>query len=101
MGSFAKIKPSRNSENSLTFTDVRKSCQSQILTMANMSFNAIRKNKFHSKVSKFTVKFTKYLDLFFSLLMFSLLLSCSFLEATVGGLTGFTICLDLGIVMRR
>ena len=47
------------------------------------------------------LRITMYLDLFSSLLMFSLLLSCSFLEATVGGLAGFTICLDLGMVMRR
>ena len=53
MRSFAKIKPFRNDENSLSFIDVCISCQ--IFYLANMSFNAIRENKILSKISKFTV----------------------------------------------
>ena len=56
MRSFAKIKASCNGENSLSFTDVVKSCQSRdFFYVANMSFNAIRENKILAKISEFTV----------------------------------------------
>ena len=50
MRSFAKIKPSQNGKNSLSFTDVGKACQSRgVFNVTNMSFNTIRKNKFSRK----------------------------------------------------
>ena len=44
MPSFAKIKLSLNGENSLSFTNEGKSCQSRFFYLANMSFDAVRKN---------------------------------------------------------
>ena len=55
MRSFMKIIPSQNGENSLPFIDVGKSCQSRFLNVANMSFNAIRKNEILAKISESTV----------------------------------------------
>ena len=56
MRSFAKIKPSRNGEITLLFTDIGKSCPShEFFNFANMSFNAIRENKILTKISEFTV----------------------------------------------
>ena len=48
MRSFAKIKPSRNGEITMAFTDTGKSCPIRLF-VANMSFNAIRGNKNYPK----------------------------------------------------
>ena len=55
MRSLVTIKPSRNGENTLSFTDEGKSCHSRDFNSANMFINAIRKNKILAKISEFTV----------------------------------------------
>ena len=55
MRRFAKIKASRNGENSLSFTYVVKSCQSREFLHGKMSFNAICENKILAEISEFTV----------------------------------------------
>ena len=62
MRSFVKIKPSRNGEITLSFTDIGKSylsCENHALVVnfnvANMSFNAIRVYKIIAKIFEFTV----------------------------------------------
>ena len=55
MRSFVKMKSSQNGEITLSFSDIVKSCQSQIFSIANMLFNAICKNKILTKFSGFTV----------------------------------------------
>ena len=55
MWSFAKIKPSRNGENSLSFTDVGKSCQSREFCTWQICPDAIRESKIFAKISEFTV----------------------------------------------
>ena len=56
MRSFLKIKPSRIGAITLSFTDKGKSCSVQdFLYVANVSFEAIRKNKTLTKISEFTV----------------------------------------------
>ena len=55
MWSFPKIKPSQNGKNTLSFTNVDKSCQSrEFFNVAHKSFNAICENKILTKISKFT-----------------------------------------------
>ena len=56
MRSLAKIKPSQNDENSLSFTDVGKSCKTRQYFSRQTSFNAIRENKILQKIFKFTVQ---------------------------------------------
>ena len=54
--SFMKIKPSQNSEVTLSFNKVGISCPScEFFNVANMSFIAIRENKILAKISEFTV----------------------------------------------
>ena len=56
MRSFVRIKPSRNGEITLSFTEVGKPCLSRdFFTVANMSFNDIRENEVLAKISEFTV----------------------------------------------
>ena len=55
MRSFVKIKSPRNGEITLSFTDIGKSCLIRNFNVANMSFNAIHKNKIVAKISEFTV----------------------------------------------
>ena len=51
MQSFVNLKPSPNGETTLSFTDVGKSCHCpEFFSVANMSFNAIRKNKNHENL---------------------------------------------------
>ena len=54
MRNFVKIKSLRDGEITLSLTDIGKSCHCcEFITVANMSFNAIRKNKILSKISEF------------------------------------------------
>ena len=64
MRSFVKIKTSRKGEITMSFTDMSKTCPNRIFYIANMSFNAIRKNKTLAKISEFTVsdKLQNYTD---------------------------------------
>ena len=56
MRRFAKLKPSRNGEITLSFTDVSKSCQHSVfLNVANMSFILICASNILAKVSEFAV----------------------------------------------
>ena len=56
MRSFAKIKPSRNSENSLSLSDEGKSYRSRdFFYQANTPFNTTHENKILAKISEFTV----------------------------------------------
>ena len=56
MQSFVKIKSLRSDLISLSFTDIGKPCASRkFFSAANFSFNAIRENKIHLKISGFTV----------------------------------------------
>ena len=55
MRSFVKIKPSRIGDITLSVTDIGKSYPVRDFYVANMSFNAIRENKIHAKISEFTV----------------------------------------------
>ena len=56
MRSFAKIEPPRNGENTLSFTDVGKSCQSrELFTWQIVIFlNCIRETNILAKFSEFT-----------------------------------------------
>ena len=49
MRSFMKIKPSRNDEITLSFTDMGKFCHCHEFLVANMSLNPIRENKILAK----------------------------------------------------
>ena len=55
MRSFAKIKPSRNSENSLSLSDEGRSYRSRDFYVANTPFNTPHENKILAKFSEFTV----------------------------------------------
>ena len=55
MRSFVKIKPSRIGDIILLFADICKSCPVRDFYVANVSFNAIRENKFLAKISELTV----------------------------------------------
>ena len=56
MRRFAKLKPSRNGEITLSFTDVSKSCQHCVfLNVANMSSILICENKILAKISEIAV----------------------------------------------
>ena len=57
MRSFVKMKSSRKGEITMSFTDMSKTCPNRIFYIANMSFNAIRKNKTLAKISEFTVSY--------------------------------------------
>ena len=52
-----KLKPSRNGKITQSFTDIRTYImpKSRISNVANMSFNAIRKNKILAKIFEFTI----------------------------------------------
>ena len=53
---FCEIKPSRNEEMTLSFTDVGKSCPSlEFFNVGNISFNVIHENKILAKISEFTM----------------------------------------------
>ena len=61
MRSFAKIKPSRNLEITLSFTDIGKSCPSRdFLTLQICLLNAIRENKILAEISEFTVYYINH-----------------------------------------
>ena len=66
MRSFAEIKPSRNGENTLSFTDVGKACQSREFLMCQISTLML-----FAKI-KFSRKFPKlqYHDFFFRIANF-------------------------------
>ena len=62
MRGFTKIKPSRNDESVLSFSDVGKSHQSRdFFNLENMYFNAIHENKILTKISEFTVIYFAHL----------------------------------------
>ena len=63
MRSFMKIKPSKDGEITLSFTDIHvvKSCPSrEIFIVANILLNAIRENKILAKIFGFTVLVMTY-----------------------------------------
>ena len=55
MRSFAKIKPPRNSENSLSLSGEGKSYRSRDFLRGKYALNTTRKNKIIAKISEFTV----------------------------------------------
>ena len=55
MLSFVEIKPSRNGNITLSFTDVGKSCPSREFFTSQICLNTIRENKMLAKISEFTV----------------------------------------------
>ena len=55
MGSFVKIKSSRNGKITLSCTDIGKSCPSSGFLRRKYVFNAIRENNMLAKFSIFTV----------------------------------------------
>ena len=52
---FVKIKPSKNGEITMSFTDVSKKGPCSEFNVKNTSFNAIHDNKILAKISKFSV----------------------------------------------
>ena len=57
MLSFEKIRSSQNSEITLSFTDIGKSCRGCEFLTSQMSFKAFHKSKIFAKISEFTVSY--------------------------------------------